>query len=107
VEAWTVTMGKTELFHGGQRRDVPIGESMRPSDVVRDVHLRNRGYVVPATHAAIGDVEVPGPPYLYSETPWRLRRPAPLLGQHTDELLHEAGFSPDDVSHLRSRGVTA
>ena len=107
VEAWTVTMGKTELFHGGQRRDVPIGESMRPSDVVRDVHLRSRGYVVPTSHAVLGDVEVPGPPYLYSETPWRVSRPAPLLGQHTDELLSEAGFSHEDVLQLRARGITA
>src|SRR5690606_15571739 len=105
VEAWTATMPKAELFHGGQRRDVPIGESMRPSDVVRDVHLRNRAYVVPVSHEELGDIESPGPPYLFSETPWRVRRPAPLLGQHSDEVLEEAGIDAGERERLRRTGV--
>ena len=54
----------------------------------------------------LGDVEVPGPPYLYSETPWRVSRPAPLQGQHTEEVLMEAGYSRDDVTQMRARGIT-
>jgi benzylsuccinate CoA-transferase BbsE subunit len=40
-----------------------------------------------------------------SETPWQLRRPAPLLGEHTEEILQELGYTQDDILILRQTGV--
>jgi benzylsuccinate CoA-transferase BbsE subunit len=45
---------------------------------------------------------MPGAPYRLSATPWRLRAPAPTLGQHTDEVLAAAGLDP---AALRAEGV--
>jgi benzylsuccinate CoA-transferase BbsE subunit len=102
---WTRTMAKAELFHGGQARGIPIGESMTPADLVRDEHLRERGYVVPAHHPRLGDFEVPGASFIMSETPWALRHPAPLLGEHNAEVYAEAGIGPAELEQLSVRGV--
>jgi crotonobetainyl-CoA:carnitine CoA-transferase CaiB-like acyl-CoA transferase len=47
------------------------------------------------------------PPLRLSDTPPSVRRPAPALGEHTDEILAEAGLSTDDIERLRGAGVIA
>jgi crotonobetainyl-CoA:carnitine CoA-transferase CaiB-like acyl-CoA transferase len=73
--------------------------------VARDQHLRERGYLSRAVHAELGDVEVPGRPYLLEKTPWVLRRPAPLLGEHNQEVYGELGLAPGGLADLRRLGV--
>ena len=47
-----------------------------------------------------------GPPLHHEQaTPWRLQRPAPKLGQHTEEVLADLGYSASDIESLRSEGV--
>jgi crotonobetainyl-CoA:carnitine CoA-transferase CaiB-like acyl-CoA transferase len=89
--AWTRPQAKQALFEEGQRRRIPVGVSFGPDETAVNEHLRAREYVTLLTHARLGEVEVPGRPYLLSGTPWALRRPAPLLGEHTAEVLAEAG----------------
>jgi crotonobetainyl-CoA:carnitine CoA-transferase CaiB-like acyl-CoA transferase len=55
-------------------------------------------------HAAMGKVTAPGRPFVMSESPWQLRRPAPLLGEHTREVLAEAGFAEREIAAFE--GVT-
>lgn len=105
VVAWTKTMAKGELFHGGQARGIPIGESMTPADLVQDAHLRERGYIVPARHPRFGDFEMPAGSFDMSETPWRLRRPAPGLGEHNAELFSEVGVDAAELAQLAAKGV--
>jgi crotonobetainyl-CoA:carnitine CoA-transferase CaiB-like acyl-CoA transferase len=52
-----------------------------------------------------GPVKVLGFPMKFSETPCRIHRPAPELGQHTDELLRELGYSQAECEALRGAGV--
>jgi crotonobetainyl-CoA:carnitine CoA-transferase CaiB-like acyl-CoA transferase len=48
----------------------------------------------------------PGYPYKFSETPAQARRPPPLLGEHTDEVLSELlEYSPEEVQELHERGA--
>lgn len=105
VIEWTRTMPKAELFHGGQARGIPIGESMTPADLVHDEHLRGRNYIVPAHHPVLGDFETPGGAFDPSETPWKLRRTAPMLGEHNSELYAEIGVAPDELAELRGKGI--
>jgi crotonobetainyl-CoA:carnitine CoA-transferase CaiB-like acyl-CoA transferase len=102
---WTKTMPKAVLFHEGQRRDIPIGESLRPGEVPHDAHLRQLGYTVHAEHAELGHFLMPGAPFRMTGTPWRLRRPAPLLGEHNAEVYGELGLSAEEIDALQQEGV--
>jgi len=68
--------------------------------VFADPQIRARGMVVELDHPALGRVRVPGPPVKMSETPPAVTRPAPLLGQHTREVLREAGYSDEEISRF-------
>jgi benzylsuccinate CoA-transferase BbsE subunit len=105
VIEWTKTMKKADVFHGGQRRGIPIGECLRPGELVRDIHMLNRGYVATMDDPRIGVTKVPGAPYQMSGTPWRIRRPAPFAGQHNAEILKEIGVGESEVTALQESGV--
>jgi crotonobetainyl-CoA:carnitine CoA-transferase CaiB-like acyl-CoA transferase len=105
VIEWTKTMPKSVLFHEGQRRGVPIGESMTPADIVHDVHLLQRGYIVAGEHPELGEYQMPGAPFQMGGTPWRLRRSAPLLGEHNAEVFAEIGVSDSELADLKTKKV--
>jgi crotonobetainyl-CoA:carnitine CoA-transferase CaiB-like acyl-CoA transferase len=66
-----------------------------------------RGSLVDCTHPVAGTIQVVGPPVRMSETPGSVRLPAPLLGEHTDEVLRERlGLSEHEIASLRqSRAI--
>ena len=75
-------------------------------DLLRDKHLQHRGFFQTLDHAQAGPARYPGLPFKMSETPWALRRPAPLLGEHNEEVLcGRLGLSRRDLAELRCRGV--
>ena len=62
--------------------------------------------IVKSDHTVAGKVKLVGVPVKLSETPGSVREPAPLLGQHTDEVLHEyLGMNGAEISALRHEGV--
>ena len=68
---------------------VPAGPILDYAQVVEDPHTRARDMVVEMEHPEAGTVQALGIPVKLSATPGTIRRPAPLLGQHTDEILAE------------------
>lgn len=84
---------------------VPAGPIYNYQQVFEDPHTLEREMVVEIDHPVEGKVKGIGIPIKLSETPGDIRRPAPLLGQHTEEILAELGFSSEEVSHLRGAGV--
>ena len=66
-----------------------------------------RQMVVEIEHPAEGTINALGFPVKLSGTPQQVRYPAPLLGQHTDEVLREFGFGPEHVAALRAKGAFA
>lgn len=75
-----------ELFHGLQPKRILVGMSLDMPHLVRDPHLQARGFFVETEHPVAGRLCFPGAPFKMTATPWRLRRPAPLLGQHNTEI---------------------
>ena len=73
------------LMSGG----VPVGAINTIDRVVEHPQVVARGGLVECEHPVAGKVRVVGPPARLSETPADVRRPAPLLGEHTDHVLRE------------------
>lgn len=69
-----------------QRAGVPSYPVLRPTDLFEDAQLQHRGFFVTLDHPVMGPTPYDGPVTQFSRTPARLRRPGPLLGQHSDEI---------------------
>jgi len=80
---------------------VPVGPILDYAQVTDDPHTRAREMVVEVEHPVEGVVRALGVPVKLSGTPGGVRRAAPLLGEHTDEVLREYGFSADEIAALR------
>jgi crotonobetainyl-CoA:carnitine CoA-transferase CaiB-like acyl-CoA transferase len=85
---------------------LPCGPIKTVAEVLDDdPHVRAREMVVELDHPVIGPTKALGVPVKLSETPGAVTRPAPLLGQHTVEILGEVGYAPEEVEALRRAGV--
>lgn len=95
-----------ELFEAGHREGVPIIPIHDMAGFVNNPHTKAREFFVEVNHPVIGKALYPGPPYKWTETPASIRRPAPCLGEHNEEIYcRELGFSKGDLSVLRRAGV--
>ncbi|MCC9157942.1 CoA transferase [Streptomyces parvulus] len=77
------------------------------ADLVRDPQIRHNGTFVTYDHPTEGRVTVPGFPYKFSATPPRIDRGAPLVGEHTREVLTEAGLVEREIDDLFAAGAVA
>jgi len=82
---------------------VPAGPINDYRQVFEDPHTIAREMVVEMQHPVEGTIRGLGVPFKLSETPAEIRRAAPLLGEHTDEVLREVGLTPDEIAALQDR----
>jgi crotonobetainyl-CoA:carnitine CoA-transferase CaiB-like acyl-CoA transferase len=95
-----------ELLHGLSPLRIMVGMALDMPGLVNDPHLGEREFFVRSRHPVAGEVTHPGAPFRMSETPWELESPAPLLGQHNEEVYASLlGYSPQDVESWRAQGV--
>jgi crotonobetainyl-CoA:carnitine CoA-transferase CaiB-like acyl-CoA transferase len=87
IEEWLMQYTVQEVFDLAATARLPFAPVSSIGDIVASPHLRARGFFVTVRHPVAGDTTMPGAPYILPETPWTLRSPAPLLGQHNDEVL--------------------
>ncbi len=87
IEDWLMQHTVQEVFDMAGEARLPFAPVSDIGDLLESPHLKARGFFVTLRHPVAGEVTMPGAPYLLPRTPWRLRRPAPTLGQHTDEVL--------------------
>jgi crotonobetainyl-CoA:carnitine CoA-transferase CaiB-like acyl-CoA transferase len=81
---------------------IPMGAINTIDQAIAHPQARARGALVDNTHPVAGTIEMTAPPIRMSETPGSIRRPAPLLGQHTEEVLRERlGISAGEIDALR------
>lgn len=86
---------------------VPAGPIYNMAQVYEDPHVRDREMLVELEHPVAGKIKNIGIPVKLSLTPGQIRRPAPLLGQHTDEVLVWLGLDPSEIARLRDSGAIA
>ncbi len=84
---------------------VPAGSVRDLTEALGAPEVRARGMVTEVDHPRAGRIETVASPIRYSETPVSQPVAAPLLGQHSGEVLAEAGFSADEIATLRAAGI--
>lgn len=83
-----------------ERAGLPCGPVNTMREALEDPHTKARAMVVSVPHPTLGSVQTLGLPVKFSKTPGGPRAGAPLLGQHTVDILREAGFSSTQVEQL-------
>ncbi len=102
---------KTELYEAGQGRRLLIGQVATPADIGDSTHLAAREWWLELKQpTTLGQddagLRFPGPPYRLSETPTSIRRPAPQVGEHNQEIwVDEVGIPAEDLIAFAGEGA--
>ena len=106
LEDWMQDKSVQEVYHAAQARRVPFAPVSTMGDLLKSEHLQARGFFVTIGHSEVGELQYPGAPYRFSASPWALRRPAPTLGQHNEEIYcGRLGVSRDELGELSAAGI--
>jgi len=106
VTAWTTQHDHWEITRSLQTVGVAAFPSMSSKDLVEDGHLNGRGFFARLPHPEVGTQTHTGIPWILTNTPNGVRSPAPLLGQHTDEILRDVlRYTDEDITRLREQQV--
>jgi crotonobetainyl-CoA:carnitine CoA-transferase CaiB-like acyl-CoA transferase len=90
LDAWASEYTVSDLVEGAQLRRLPYAAVLPPETLPDNPQLQARGFFVPVRHEELGTtLKYPGAPYVFSKTPWRIRRRPPLVGEHKEEVLGE------------------
>jgi len=84
--------------------DIPVAPVYQLNDMVNDPHIKKRKMMIEINHPKAGKVKQPNFPVKFSKTK-TLLKPAPMLGQHNDDILKDLGYSVDEIAGLRQEGV--
>ncbi|MCS6926055.1 MAG: CoA transferase [Candidatus Binatia bacterium] len=105
IAHWTRQRSKFEVMRTLGEAGVPCGAVLDSGDILENEHLRTRGMVTTIEHPTRGTFTMLGCAVQLSDSPVDIR-PAPLLGQHTAEVLGSLlGLTPADLAGLRAEGV--
>jgi formyl-CoA transferase len=104
IEAWTSQRSKHEVMKIVAAAGVPCGACLDTGEVLDDPHLRQRDMIVPVDHPVRGRYLTVGNPIKLSASPTAIG-PAPLLGQHRQDILAELGYSEAEITALANDGA--
>jgi len=99
------TRTRAEWIDAFERAGVPVGAVQSIGEALAHPQTLARGMVVDLVHPQAGATKALGCPIHFSATPTRVDRPAPVLGEHTRELLVEYGYSDGEIDALTAEGV--
>jgi crotonobetainyl-CoA:carnitine CoA-transferase CaiB-like acyl-CoA transferase len=105
IEAITRTRPRDRWLALFEAHNIPCGPINDYEQVFRDPQVLARGLVQDITHPSLGAFKALGSPIKMSATPPDARRRAPLLGEHTREVLVEAGFATEEIARFIEQGA--
>jgi crotonobetainyl-CoA:carnitine CoA-transferase CaiB-like acyl-CoA transferase len=105
MNAVLVTRSKTEWIAAFDAAGVPVGPVHTIGEALEHPQTLARGMVAEVVHPQAGTMKTLGCPIHFSRTPTRITRPAPMLGEHTRELLREYGYDDAAIDALVADGV--
>ena len=104
IEKWTMTKDKFEAMDILNKLDIPCGPILSMKEIQEDEALRKTGTIVEVDHPVRGKYLTVGNPIKMSDSPTIVTR-SPLLGEHTEEVLNELGYSHSQIEALREERV--
>jgi len=102
---WTMERTKKEIVEACQEGRVLSAVVNTTEDLLKEDQLKERGFWVEVNHPVVGTATYPGRSILSLDLPWAVRRPAPLLGQHNEEIYTQMGYTREDMSRMREIGI--
>ena len=106
MSEWLSTWKVQDLYVEAQKRRIPFAPINTMRDLYESEHLAERNFFVTLDQPGVGKVRLPGMPSIYNRTQWSLRRPAPRLGEHTEEVFcSEYGVARARLSELHKAGI--
>ena len=101
IEEWTMTKTKFEVMDICNPLDIPVGPILSMKEIAEDESLRKTGTVVEVDHPGRGKYLTVGNPVKMSDSIPEVKR-SPLLGEHTDQVLEELGYSDKEIAELKT-----
>jgi crotonobetainyl-CoA:carnitine CoA-transferase CaiB-like acyl-CoA transferase len=104
---WSRDRSQEEIFRTGQALSVPVASVNTAQDVVESPQFNARNFFVEMEHPKMGKIEkFPSSPYRFSKTPWKIERPAPLLGEH-NELIYcqRLGYTQEELVRFKESEI--
>ena len=106
IADWVKDKTKAEVFDIGKSYGIPLTPGNSVAEVLESRQLKERGYFVEIEHPVTGKHTYPGAPYKFSKTPWSIRGPAPLLGQHNKAVYCDRlGYSETELVEMYRVGI--
>jgi len=105
IAQWTRARTQAEVLAAMEAAEVPAGRIYTAADIAADPHYLARGMIEKITAGDGEALKVPGIIPKLSRTPGAIRTQAPKLGEHTDEVLHEIGYSEAEIARLREAHI--
>jgi crotonobetainyl-CoA:carnitine CoA-transferase CaiB-like acyl-CoA transferase len=105
LSAWAAERTAAEALTALEAARVPAGPVYRPREALDDAHVRAGDFFQPMEFPHVGEAIVATTPVKLHDTPGAVRRRAPLLGEHADEILRELGCSAMEIEALRREGA--
>ena len=102
---WIMERTRREIVEACQKERVMSAPVNTTEDLLKEPQFLERGFWAEADHPVVGRLTYPGRPVLCEELLWDIRRPAPLLGEHNEEVYASLGYAKDDLVKLREGGI--
>lgn len=94
-----------DLFKILDSHGVPCGPIHTIDQILNHPHTKAREMMIPIQHPTIENLQVPGFPVKMGDTPQSVRYYPPLLGEHTEDVLSELGYSTEDIQRLKNKQI--
>jgi len=106
MQEWCAQMTRAELMASADAAKLPAAPLASPGEVLEDPHVAAMGYLQRVPYPGVpSGVPIIETPFRLSKTPGSIRVRAPMLGEHTDEVLTEIGYNPEQVADLRAQSI--
>jgi formyl-CoA transferase len=105
IGEWTAKRTLDEVLRAMEQAEVPAGRIYSAADIAADPHYAARGMIREIVAGDGEPLKVPGVIPKLSATPGEIRTAAPKLGEHTDEVLKELGYRPEEILSLKQKQI--